>query len=186
MLLQNSLPKATPRRPRFPMVLLPPALPVRGRFLQEWQVWHKPRDDFPFSPTTKPSATPILPRHAATRLFQMKLPPPTSWAIPTGIVQNQGSAHGARRKSRPQSMLYSVALPVNMPEGPFPRPWTSSPPGMMPLQSRCSPSSSAGLSLPTLQDPPHPGTAAPPPGSGGLKPTPVYAPVSVVKCSLRV
>ena len=46
---------------------------IRGRLLQEWQVWHKPRDDFPFSPSTKLSAIFTLPRHAATRLFQMKL-----------------------------------------------------------------------------------------------------------------
>ena len=56
------------------MVLLPPALSqIRSRLLQEWQVWHKPRDDFPFSPATKLSAIFTLPRHAATRLFQMKL-----------------------------------------------------------------------------------------------------------------
>ena len=46
---------------------------IRGRLLQEWQVWHKPRDDFPFSPTTKLSAIFTLPRHAATRHFQIKL-----------------------------------------------------------------------------------------------------------------
>ena len=46
---------------------------IRSRLLQEWQVWHKPRDDFPFSPSTKLSAIFSLPRHAATRLFQMKL-----------------------------------------------------------------------------------------------------------------
>jgi hypothetical protein len=46
---------------------------IRGQLLREWQVWHKPRDDFPFSPTTKLSAIFTLPRHAATRLFQMKL-----------------------------------------------------------------------------------------------------------------
>ena len=32
-----------------------------------------PRDDFPFSPAAKLSAILTLPRHAATRLFQMKL-----------------------------------------------------------------------------------------------------------------
>ena len=46
---------------------------VRSQLLQEWQTWHKPRDDFPFSPSTKLSAIFALPRHAATRLFQMKL-----------------------------------------------------------------------------------------------------------------
>ena len=35
---------------------------IRGRLLQEWQVWHKPRDDFPFSPSTKLSAIFTLPR----------------------------------------------------------------------------------------------------------------------------
>ena len=34
---------------------------------------HVPRDDFPFSPSTKLSAVFALPRHAATRLFQMRL-----------------------------------------------------------------------------------------------------------------
>ena len=46
---------------------------VRSQLLQEWQTWHKPRDDFPFPPSTKLSAIFALPRHAATRLFQMKL-----------------------------------------------------------------------------------------------------------------
>ena len=46
---------------------------IRDRLLQEWQVWHKPRDDFPFWPSTKLSAIFTLPRHAATRLFQTKL-----------------------------------------------------------------------------------------------------------------
>ena len=42
---------------------------IRSQLLQEWQVWHKLRDDFPFSP---PSFQPFYPsRHAATRLFQM-------------------------------------------------------------------------------------------------------------------
>ena len=27
---------------------------IRGQLLREWQVWHKPRDDFPFSPATNP------------------------------------------------------------------------------------------------------------------------------------
>ena len=40
---------------------------IRGQLLREW---HKPRDDFPFSPTTKLSAIFTLPRHAATRLFR--------------------------------------------------------------------------------------------------------------------
>ena len=46
---------------------------IRGRLLQEWQVWHKPRDGFLFSSSTKLSAIFALPRHAATHLFQMKL-----------------------------------------------------------------------------------------------------------------
>ena len=46
---------------------------IRGQLLQEWQVWHRPRDDFPFSPSAKLSAIFPLPRHTATRLFQMKL-----------------------------------------------------------------------------------------------------------------
>ena len=46
---------------------------IRGRLLQEWQAWHKPRNDFSFSPSTKLSAIFTLPRHAATCLFQMKL-----------------------------------------------------------------------------------------------------------------
>ena len=29
---------------------------IRGRLPQEWQVWHKPRYDFPLSPTTRLSA----------------------------------------------------------------------------------------------------------------------------------
>ena len=47
---------------------------IRSQLLREWQTWHRPRDDFPFSPfTTKLSAIFALPRHAATRRFQMKL-----------------------------------------------------------------------------------------------------------------
>ena len=46
---------------------------VRNQLLQERQSWHTPRDDFPFSPSTKLSAIFTLPRHAATRPFQMKL-----------------------------------------------------------------------------------------------------------------
>ena len=46
---------------------------IRDRLLQEWQVWHKPRDDFSFPPSTKLSAIFTLLRHVATRLFQMKL-----------------------------------------------------------------------------------------------------------------
>ena len=46
---------------------------IRGQLLREWQFWHIPRDDFPFSPAKKPPAIFTLPRHAATRLFQMKL-----------------------------------------------------------------------------------------------------------------
>ena len=60
---------------------------VRDRVLQERQVWHKPRDDFPFFPSTKLSAIFTLPRHAATCLFQMKL------AIRTGTAQTRGFAH---------------------------------------------------------------------------------------------
>ena len=47
---------------------------IRSQLFREWQAWHKPSDDFPFPPfTTKPSAISSLPRHAATRPFQMKL-----------------------------------------------------------------------------------------------------------------
>ena len=46
---------------------------ICSRLLQEWQTWHKLRDDFPFSPSTKLSAIFALARHAATRLFQMNL-----------------------------------------------------------------------------------------------------------------
>ena len=49
---------------------------VRRQLLQEWQTWHKPRDDFPFLPSTKLSAIFALPRHTTTRLFQMKLSTP--------------------------------------------------------------------------------------------------------------
>ena len=37
---------------------------IRGRLPQEWQIWQKPRDDFPFSPSTKLSAifTPLATR----------------------------------------------------------------------------------------------------------------------------
>ena len=50
---------------------------TRDRLLQEWQVWHKPRDDFPFSPGTKLSAIFTLPRHTDTRLI-----PPTLHSRP--------------------------------------------------------------------------------------------------------
>ena len=46
---------------------------IRNRLLREWQVWHKPRDDFPFPPSTKLSVNFTPPRHVATRLFEMKL-----------------------------------------------------------------------------------------------------------------
>ena len=49
---------------------------IRSKLLQEWQVWHKPRDDFPFSPSTKLSTIYNLPQHAATRHFQVKLAAP--------------------------------------------------------------------------------------------------------------
>ena len=49
------------------------------------------------------------------------------------------------------SQLSYAPLPVNFPGGPFPRPWTSNPPGMTLLQPQCSPSSSAVPSLPTLR-----------------------------------
>ena len=67
-------------------------------------------DDFPSA--TKPSAIFSLPRHAATRLFQMKL---AAWATPIGTAQTQGFPHGVRRKS---STLSSAVLPVSMPGGP--------------------------------------------------------------------
>ena len=60
---------------------------IRSRLLQERQVWHKPRDDFPFSPSTKLSAIFTLPRHGATRLFQMKLAASYSMATQTGTAQ---------------------------------------------------------------------------------------------------
>ena len=68
---QSSLPKAHPQT-TFPGPTLTFAQ-IRGQLLREWQVWHIPRDDFPFSPTTNPPATFTLSRHAVTRLFQMKL-----------------------------------------------------------------------------------------------------------------
>lgn len=49
---------------------------IRGKLLLEWQVWHKPRDDFPFSPSAKLSAIFTLPRHTVIRLFQMSLSAP--------------------------------------------------------------------------------------------------------------
>ena len=57
----------------FPWSYLHLCSQIRGQLLREWQVWHKPRDDFPFSPATKLSAIFTLTRHAATRHFQMKL-----------------------------------------------------------------------------------------------------------------
>ena len=102
---------------------------------------------------------PILPLHQALRHL---LPPPprshaplsdeaTSWATRIGTAQTRDFAHGARRKSRQLSTLYSAAPHVNMPGGPFPRPWTSNPPGMTPLQLKRSPSLSAAPSLPILR-----------------------------------
>ena len=73
MLPQNSLPRANPDDLAFPWSYSHLRPQIRGRLLQEWQVWHKPRDDYPFSPSTKLSAIFFLPCHAATRLFQMKL-----------------------------------------------------------------------------------------------------------------
>ena len=77
--------------------------------------------------------------------------PPTSWAIQIGIAQGRGFAHGGGGESGPLNTPYSAVPPVNMLEGPFLRPWTSSPPGMTPLQSKCSPHSFSAPSLPTLR-----------------------------------
>ena len=86
---------------------------IRDRLLQEWQVWHKPRDDPP-------------PLHEAISRRRFPSPrsyPPvsdeTSCLLPPPI---QGSAYGVKRKSRPLSMLYSAAPLVNMPGGTFSRP----------------------------------------------------------------
>ena len=127
---------------------------IRGQLLREWQVWHKPRDYFPFSPSTKLWAIFSLSRHAATRLFQMELAASYLLGRP-----------GVRRKSRQLTTLYSDVPPVSVPGGPSPKPWTSSPPGMMPLQLKCSLSSSAAPSLPILRDSPPPRTVAPLPPS---------------------
>ena len=141
---------------------------IRRQLPREWQAWHRPRDDFPFSPsTTKLSAGFSLPRHAATRLLQVSWLPPTSWATPIGTAQTQGFARDVKRKSRQLNTLYFAVLLVSMPGNPIPRPWTSGPPGMTPLQLKCSPSSSAALSLPILRDP------SPPPEDNG---TPTSSP----------
>ena len=64
-----------------------------------------------------------------------------------------------------------AAQPVSGPGSPFPRPWTSSPPGMASLQSRCPLHLSAAPSLPTPRDsftlPENIGTPSPP-GSAPL------------------
>ena len=56
---------------------------IRGKLLREWQVWHKPRDDFPFPPATKLSAIFTLPCHVAMRLSPVEL---------TGVGMEWGSA----------------------------------------------------------------------------------------------
>ena len=74
----------------FPWSYSPLRSQIRGQLLREWQVWHKPGDDFPFSPTTKLSAIFTLPRHAATRLFQMKLAASYLLAHPNWHRQDPG------------------------------------------------------------------------------------------------
>ena len=56
-------------------------------------------------------------------------------------------------KSRQLSTLYSAPLPANTPRGPSP---DSSPPGMTPLQPKCSPNSSTAPSPPILRASPPP------------------------------
>ena len=53
-----------PDNPMFPWSYSHLHSQIRCRLLQERQVWHKPRDDFPFSPSTKLSAIFTPPRHA--------------------------------------------------------------------------------------------------------------------------
>ena len=100
----------------------------------EWQVWHKPRDDFPFSPSTQLSAIFSLPRHAATRLFQMKLVAsyllgrsdwhrPEAGLFPRCEEETEFSEHALLRCPAHHIL-----------EGPFSRPRTSCPPGLTPLE----------------------------------------------------
>ena len=96
---------------------------IRDRLLQEWQVWHKPRDDFPFSRSTKLSAIFTLPYHAATRLFQMKLAASYLLGHPNRHLPDPGLCPRCEEEiERRLSTLYSASPPVGSPEGPFPRP----------------------------------------------------------------
>ena len=69
----QSSPLKAPPSAAFPWSYSYLRLRIRKQLLWERQVLHKPREDYPFTPSTKPAATFTLPRHAATRLFQMKL-----------------------------------------------------------------------------------------------------------------
>ena len=99
------------------------------------------------------------------------------WSANGSRPEHRGIAHGVRRKSRQLSTIYSVAPPVSTPGGLFPRPWTSSPPGVMPLQLKCLPSLSAVPSLPTLRD-------SPPLRTTALLPHPLL-PLSLFACVWR-
>ena len=124
---------------------------IRGQLLREWQVWHIPRDDFPFSPTTKLSAIFTLPRHTATRLFQMKLAASYLLGHPNWHRPDPGLCPRCEERSRPLSTPCSAAPHVSTPGGTFPRPWTSNPPGMTPLQLRCLLHSFSTPSLPSIR-----------------------------------
>ena len=56
---------------------------IRSRLLQEWQVWHKPRDDFPFPPP--PCSHTPLSDEASCLLppGPSELAPPRPGALPT-------------------------------------------------------------------------------------------------------
>ena len=73
MPMQSLLLRARPSNQTTSPGSTPICAQIRSQLLREWQVWHRPRDDFRFSPSTKLSAIFSLPRHTATRLFQMKL-----------------------------------------------------------------------------------------------------------------
>ena len=124
---------------------------IRSQLLREWQVWHMPRDDFPFSPATKLSAIFTLPRHAATRLFQMKLA--ASYLLGHPNWHRPGPRLCPRCEEEIETTEHALLrCPARQyARGPFPRPWTSSPPGVTPPQLKCLLRSSSAPSLPTLR-----------------------------------
>ena len=85
---------------------------------------------------------------------QMKLAASYLLGYSNWLRLDSGLAHGVGRKLRQLSTLYSAAPPVSTPGGPFLRPWTSSPPGMTPLQLKFPPGLSTAPSQPNLRDPP--------------------------------